>query len=323
MIKYRTSLGMELSHDFYIDEAKDLIADTFVDCMDRIAVGLVGEGSICYEFDDHISRDHDWGPGFCIWLNRDDFHRVGHMVQALYEGLPVFYKGYQTLLSGSLLDQRVGVFEINSFYKKFLGVSSIPISVEKWMSMSEASLSAATNGKIFTDPDGQFSFYRNYLLEHYPEAVRQKRMAFNCLTAGQTGQYNFDRSLKRGEQAAALLAKAKFIESSIAIIFLLNKVYRPFYKWIHHGLQQLQILGEEGYRLITGMTKLTPGISMRGQWLQDMELIEELSLLIIGELQKQGISSSSSDFLMDHGVAINNSITDNSLRKLPVRVETI
>jgi hypothetical protein len=52
---------------------------------DRIAAGLVREGSECFGFDDELSRDHDRGPGFCLWLTADDYIEVGTELQRSYE----------------------------------------------------------------------------------------------------------------------------------------------------------------------------------------------------------------------------------------------
>ena len=46
-----------------------------------------------------------------------------------------------------------------------------------------------------------------------------------------------------------------------------------------------------------------------------IEIIEIISARIIKELTNQGLSSSASDFLLDHGPVINEKIQDEKLRK--------
>ena len=54
-----------------------MLQKEFADNLPRMAAGLVGEGSECYGFDDEISRDHDFGPSFQIFIPREDMAVYG------------------------------------------------------------------------------------------------------------------------------------------------------------------------------------------------------------------------------------------------------
>ncbi len=310
--------GMELSRLFYTEVAEPLIRQGFPEHVDRIAVGLVGEGSACFGYDDVVSRDHDWGPGFCIWLSKEDLPVVGQQLQELYEQLPWEFKGFRTLLSGPRVDFRLGVFETGMFYERLIGTSIQPIPDAQWLPIPEERLATAVNGEVFTDPAGEFTAYRTYLKQGYPEDVRMKKMAQYCFIAGQTGQYNYDRSLRRGEKTAAFLAKARFIEAAASIIYLLNHKYKPFYKWVHRGVKELQVLGAESHAIITALCADRSGVSQHQNWIDDVNLIEKLSSLIIREFREEGLSEIPSDFILDHGPIINSRITDPEIRDLPI-----
>ena len=64
--------GLELAELFYRECGIPMLEQHFPEQMARIAVGMVGPGSECFGFDDVISREHDWGPGFCLWLTGND-----------------------------------------------------------------------------------------------------------------------------------------------------------------------------------------------------------------------------------------------------------
>ena len=61
--------GLELARGYFYDECLPRLRRELPAVLPHLAAGLVGEGSDCFGYDDHVSRDHDWGPGFCIWLS--------------------------------------------------------------------------------------------------------------------------------------------------------------------------------------------------------------------------------------------------------------
>ena len=60
--------GIELARSYFNEYGKAMLEEDFPEQHHLIAVGLVGSGSECLGYDDDISTDHDFEPGFCIFL---------------------------------------------------------------------------------------------------------------------------------------------------------------------------------------------------------------------------------------------------------------
>ena len=65
--------GLELSKKYFEKVYLPIIKSEFPEILEKMAAGLAGEGSECFGFDDEISKDHDFGPSCCIWLDNNDF----------------------------------------------------------------------------------------------------------------------------------------------------------------------------------------------------------------------------------------------------------
>lgn len=72
------SKAFDSSRRFYDAYVAEMIKDKFSQYEDRIAVGIAGEGSDCFGYDDFMSRDHDFGTGVCLWLDDDDMKEFGN-----------------------------------------------------------------------------------------------------------------------------------------------------------------------------------------------------------------------------------------------------
>lgn len=307
-------LGLQLAERYYNFYGREMIHNKFPDYEERIAVGLVGEGSDCFQFDDEISQDHDWGPAFCIWLNQFDYEQIGMLLQKEYEKLPKDFAGIPPRKSSIRSINRTGVHEINNFYKKFTGLDEPPSTWLEWLRLPEKNLAACTNGKVFRDDFGEFTFYRERLLEFYPEEVRLKKISIQCFVIGREGQYNIPRCLKRNSFVAAHYATSKFIEAAISLIYLLNYRYMPFYKWMHVGLISLPILGTKIYQLIQNLVVSNNFANTKNNLNDKLELVNIICGSIVEELRKQQLSESKSNYFIDHSEIIKSKIENEELR---------
>jgi len=305
--------GLDLSREYYRQIGRPVLQKEFPALFPKMATGLVGEGSECFGFDDDLSMDHDFGPSFCIWLSKEDYPTFGGAVQKVYDALPGEFAGFPARRSSEYAGKRTGVFETGSFYKHFLGVSHPPRTISEWYTLPENILAAATNGEVFEDGPGEFSSFRKNLLMFYPEDVRLKKISVYCVIAAQTGQYNYIRSAARSEHVSAAQALALFSNAAISLVFLLNKRYKPFYKWMHRSLLGLPILGETTHTSLKEM--YAPG--QEGDvYRKNFDRIEKLCFLLIDELKNQKLTQGDSNFLLDHAPKIASHIRDEALKNL-------
>lgn len=297
--------GMELCESFYQEYGVPMIRSKFPMYEKLIAAGLVGEGSECFGFDDEISRDHDFGPGFCLWLTDQVYDEIGEALQAEYDRLPDTYMGV-TRFTTAKAQKRVGVFRIGEFYERLIGLADVPTTQNQWLFLEDYQLAAATNGKVFRDDLGEFTRIRKGILNYYPEEVRIRKIAREAALMAQSGQYNYNRMFGRGEKVTADIALAEFLKHTMSMAYLLNFRYAPFYKWMHRGMQDMKLLPKLR-DILTALVELPNG----DERIPDM--IELIVAMIITEMKKQGLTSGEDNYLDHH--------TDQILHSIPQKKE--
>lgn len=291
--------NLERSRKFYETYGKPMLQKYFQEYLPRIAVGMVGEGSDCFGFDDEISTDHDYEIGFCMWLTEDDFRRIGEKLQEHYEKIAPFQ---------DRLRERRGVFSINQFYNGILGTrvdyesgNAIP-----WERLQEHSLATATDGLVFQDEIGNFTRVRNQLLSYYPERIWRKKLAQGFHDFSQYAQSNYSRMMARNDQVTSMMCVGKAIESTLDLVYLLEKKYAPYYKWKKKGLEHSELAA----RILPVLETIARAPNQRNVWEgyrysaasvhtedANVALFESIAQMLLEELKKQNLVSGSDLFL--------------------------
>ena len=282
--------GLDLSRAYY-EACRDTLLAPWPDYRARIAAGLVGHGSECFGFDDDASRDHDFGPDFCLWLRAEDYAAIGAELQSAYEALPRAFAGYPPRRTNARSGKRVGVFSIPYFYAEFLGAPELPISEVDWRQIPEENLACVTNGAVFEDPTGEFSRLRASLLAYYPERLRRLKLAQAVAKMAQSGQYNLPRAVARKEPVTAALAQAEFLRQTCLAAHALNRRFAPFYKWLHASLGRLPRLAELHAMLAT-LARTRPE--------EAGPLVEAICARLLSELVSAGLARPGDAFLEAH-----------------------
>ncbi len=301
--------GLELSKKYFLEFGLPMLKARFPEYTDRIAAGLVGHGSECFGFDDDISRDHDFGAGFCLWITREDEREFGFRLFRAYNSLPQEFEGVKIREKSALGGGFKGVHTIEDFYSRYTGTEGAPRDNLAWLRIPSHYLAEATNGEVFCDPLGKFSAIRNEILNGMPDCVLYKKIASKAILMAQAGQYNYPRCLAHGDTAAATLALTRFAEHAAQMIYLLNGRHAPYYKWLLRGAETLPTMGE---RVADIRRLLTDTAAPKA------EIIEGLCSAVIDELVLRGLSHRQGDYLEPYAFTVNERIKDSTLRNMHI-----
>lgn len=280
----------------------EFIKVKYPDLYSRICLALVGVGSECLGFDDEISEDHDFSSRCQIFLDDSDYKTYKSDLES---SLKIFCKDLESLTS-NLKDINVEIMPIPNFYKYYTLFENGPKTESEYRKVPMDLLCVATNGKVFLDNLGKFSEIRNRLLNFYPEDIILKKIAFQLNKMAQSGQYNYNRMIKRGDTVAANIAQGEFVKHYLEFVHLLNKKYMPFYKWSYRSACSLEILGNFTH---DNLKKLSEASIYEKE-----SIIEEICSTVVNTLNELGLSHSNIDFLTYQADEVRKNILNPSLR---------
>ncbi|MBQ4537676.1 MAG: DUF4125 family protein [Lachnospiraceae bacterium] len=250
-----TVKGLALSRQYYEAHVRPMLKEKFPEYVGKIAVGLAGEGSDCFGYDDNLSEDHDWGPDVCLWVTEATYEQIGPTLEKAYEELPEEFKGYRRTYSSQGKGRR-GVNRIGAFYKRLLGAENY--EEIDFAQVSDAALAAAVNGEVFRDDEGIFSAFRKRLQQGYPESIRYRKMAQSGAMFSQCAQYNYSRMLKRGDRLTANMMLNDGMKEAMKLLHYVEGKYPPHDKWLRRSLQDLES-GKQLERLLQEMSSIAAG----------------------------------------------------------------
>lgn len=307
--------GLEISKAFYKEYGEPMLRERFPELRGYLAVGLIGSGSECYGYDDGLSRDHDFEPGFCIFLPGEEVvdRKAAFALERAYASLPKEFMGLRRATVAPVGGARHGVLRTSEFLLDKTGTKDGNLSLMQWLSLPDYSLSEVVNGEIFEDGYGEITAVREKL-RHRPEDVRCKKLAGNLLLMAQSGQYNYRRCLGHGETAAAQLAVVEFVKTAMAVTFLLNDAYQPYYKWSFRAMRELPKLSMTAELLEFLLTTDNEEAIREEKYY----VMEDIASDVIAELQEQDLTKAVCGDLEKHAYSVNDRIADAGVRNMHI-----
>ncbi len=303
--------GLDIARAYFDEYGMPMLREKFPDLLPQLAAGVFGSGSECFGYDDELSRDHDFDPGFIILLPDEDVidRKREFALERAYAALPREFMGIERPKMAPVGGARRGVMRRAEWLQDKTGSETGTLTADQWLAIPSYALAEAVNGEVFFDGSGEFTRIRTELA-HYPADIRHKKLAGHLLLAAQAGQYNYTRCLRHGETGAAQLAAIAFAQSAMEAIFLLNDAYAPFYKWRFRAMRALPILALDAELIEYLITTGTEDDIAQDKY----EVIESIASDLVGELINQGLTQATCGDLEKHAYSVNDGIADGDLR---------
>jgi len=230
--------GIQLSKKYFETYGLPMITKDFDDIKDKLAIGLIGPGSECFGFDDEVSKDHDYEPGFIIFLPSEDVisRKRAFDLERAYAKLPDEFEGLKRQKMNPAGGNRHGVFRTEEFFANY-SKDRTPLDL---IATPDYLLAEATNGVIFFDNYGELTQIQNSIKNPHSD-VFKKKLSATLMMMDQDGLYNYERCLAHNEPLAASIVAKDFCVHALRAIFLLNNQYMPYFKWMFRASNQFEL----------------------------------------------------------------------------------
>ena len=115
--------GLEIARDFFFSWGRPFLIAQFPDVADKVSAGRI-LGSDVLGGDDEISRDHDWGPQFDLFLSAEAYAAFGEQLsRSMNAAAPNPWRGYRL---GGAGDKSVRVESIPEWFRKYFKLERFP-----------------------------------------------------------------------------------------------------------------------------------------------------------------------------------------------------
>lgn len=228
---------LQLSEKFYQELVEPITKTRFPDL--SYAAALIGDGSGVLGFDTELSRDHDWGLRLQLFINEGE-PRKSEIRSVLDKQLPNEFLGYPVRFSkgGSPVEHHIDIYTVGAYLNEYLGVSSVAgIEATDWLTFPEEMLLCLTSGKVFYDGLGTLSSTRQQL-KHYPHDVWLYLLACGWRILSQEMPF-IGRCGDVGDEVGSQTITARQCQRIIHLLFLIEKQYAPYSKWLGTGFKKL------------------------------------------------------------------------------------
>lgn len=310
--------GMTIAEDYY-NEYGGRFREALPDIVNEIAFAKVGEGSECFGLDDLLSKDHDFGPGFCVFVTCEQYEVYGRRLEQIYEELPDVFRGFSRPepIKGA---PRNGIIRMEDFFGRILELNAeetaylmkeriLPENV--FLRLDDWQLKTVTNGTIFSGQDTIFGDIYHQLKKGYPDSVWRRKLAQVLGHICQDGQYNYERLMKRQDTYGATLMLQSFEENVVVFLYLINRVYAPHKKWMMKEAATLE-KGQDILRMIKDLMEMKPDAESYQkrepvEWIgkkntddQILQKIDQIAEKMVALLREEELTESSDSYLEGH-----------------------
>ncbi len=308
--------GLEIAKAYWEGYGLPMLREGFPEVAGQVAAGLCGSGSECLGYDDEVSRDHDFEPGFCLFLPGEDRvdRRTAFRLERAYAALPRTFMGLTRSRMSPVGGERHGVIRLADFLKEKTGSPEGHLTVSDWLRVPEQSLLEVTGGAVWLDESGLLTAVRDRL-GFLPEDIRLRKLSGELLIMNQSGQYNYRRCLDHGERGAALLAAGEFVRAALHALLLLEGRYMPYYKWAFRALRDC---GEERCRQAETLEAILSGGADEDAALDREVQMAEIAQEVAEELQEKGLTDAGCCDLEQHAYSVADRIADAEIRNMHI-----